>query len=208
MASFTITLHARTADEPDIQRVSVTAGGDEELPEYGQVWVWDILFAQQLFALGETQTAQELKETLELWAVNMSSKVFQPHGHILAKGYLDLSEDLRLITGDEERPAAADGDREIVVTVTGQAGQLPDVAVSPEALEAEERKNLVLGLGQFFNFDNPMFARELPIHVLAMRKYHADIHEPHTREALDEAPFYAIQKAMEYFQAANQGTVQ
>ncbi|WP_018951992.1 hypothetical protein [Thioalkalivibrio sp. AKL12] len=205
MAEFTLTLHARDEAQPELHKVSVVAEG--ELPEYGQVWVWDILYARQLFALGEVQAAQDLKETLELWAVNMSSKVFQPHGHILSKGYLDLSENLQLVTGDDV-PAAAEGDRQVVVSVDGQAGQLPDVVVSPESLTAEERQDLVLGLGQYFNFENPMFARELPIHVLAMRKYYADINLPHTQIALDEAPFFAIQKAMEYFQAANQGTVQ
>lgn len=205
MAEFTLTLHARDEAQPELHKVSVVAEG--ELPEYGQVWVWDILYARQLFALGEVQAAQDLKETLELWAVNMSSKVFQPHGHILSKGYLDLSENLQLVTGDDI-PAAAEGARQVVVSVDGQAGQLPDVVVSPESLTAEERQDLVLGLGQYFNFENPMFARELPIHVLAMRKYYADINLPHTQIALDEAPFFAIQKAMEYFQAANQGTVQ
>ncbi|WP_017942448.1 MULTISPECIES: hypothetical protein [unclassified Thioalkalivibrio] len=205
MAEFSLTLHARDESQPELRKVSVAAEG--ELPEYGQVWMWDIVYAQQLFALGEVQAAQNLKETMELWAVNMSSKVFQPHGHILAKGYLDLSENLQLVSGDEV-PAAAEGDRQVVVSVDGQAGQLPDVRVSPESLAADERQDLVLGLGQYFNFENPMFARELPIHVLAMRKYHADINLPHTREALDEAPFFAIQKAMEYFQAANEGTVQ
>ncbi|WP_018878994.1 hypothetical protein [Thioalkalivibrio sp. ALE9] len=205
MAEFTLTLHARDESQPELRKVSLAVEG--ELPEYGQVWVWDIVYAQQLFALGEVQAAQDLKETMELWAVNMSSKVFQPHGHILSKGYLDLSENLQLVNGDSV-PAAADGDRQVVVSVDGQAGQLPDVRVSPENLTADERQDLVLGLGQYFNFENPMFARELPIHVLAMRKYHADINLPHTRTALEEAPFFAIQKAMEYFQAANQGTVQ
>ncbi|MGM0553112.1 MAG: hypothetical protein ACQETK_04820 [Pseudomonadota bacterium] len=206
MATFTLTLHAPDPNQPDLQRVSVAAEG--ELPEYGQVWVWDILYARQLFALGDAQAAHDLKETLELWAVNMSSKVFQPHGHILAKGYLDLSENLALVTADTERPAPSDRDRRIVVSVEGQAGQLPEVTVEPGDLEASERVALVLGLGQYFNFDNPMFARELPIHVLALRKYHADVALFHTRQAVDEAPFFAIQKAMEYFQAANQGTVQ
>ncbi len=206
MATFTLTLHAPDTDQPDLQRVSVAAEG--ELPEYGQVWVWDILYARQLFALGDIQAAHDLKETLELWAVNMSSKVFQPHGHILAKGYLDLSENLELLAGESGRPAPSDADRRIVVSVEGQAGQLPEVTVEPTELEASERVALVLGLGQYFNFDNPMFARELPIHVLALRKYHADVALFHSRQAVDEAPFFAIQKAMEYFQAANQGTVQ
>jgi hypothetical protein len=203
LAELSVTLHACDPSQPDLQKVSVVA--DEELPEYAQVWVWDILYAWQLFAMGDVQSARELKETLELWAVNMSSKVFQPHGHIQAKGYLKLSETLKVLDATEP---AAEGDRQVRISVAGDGGQLPEISMSPDELAAEHRANLVLGFAQYFNLTNPMFARELPIHVLAMRKYHADIELPHTRKAMEESPFYAIQKAMEYFQAANEGTVQ
>lgn len=200
MAQFTLILHPRANDAPNTQRVSVHADG--ELPEYGQVWVWDLLYAQQLFALAEDPLAGELRELLELWAVNMSSKVFQPWDHIRLKGHLRLSEDLELLRPESAPDAIPEGVQEILLEVEGGADGLPRIRLSPDILPAETRYWVVLALAQYFIASNDMFARELPIHLLAFRKYHADINLPQTAEAAEEAPFYAIQKAMEYFQSA------
>ena len=48
----------------------------------------------------------------------------------------------------------------------------------------------------------------LPLHVLAFRKYHADVREPSEPESVEEGPLYAIQKALEYFNSVAQGTMQ
>ncbi|TVP83422.1 MAG: hypothetical protein EA347_12610 [Thioalkalivibrio sp.] len=200
MARFTITLHPRAADAPETQRVSIREEG--ELPEYGQVWVWDMLYAQQLYALADNPLAGELRELLELWAVNMSSKVFQPWDHIRLKGHLRLSDDLELLRPESAADEGSEPIQEVVLEVEGAAEELPRIRLSPDILPAETRFWLVLALAQYFVSTNDLFARELPIHLLAFRKYHADINLPETAEAAEEAPFYAIQKAMEYFQSA------
>jgi hypothetical protein len=200
LARFTFTLHSRAADSPRTQRVSVQTDG--ELPEYGQVWVWDMLYAQQLFALADHPLAGELRELLELWAVNMSSKVFQPWDHIRLKGHLRLSKDLELVRPESMPTADPETVQEVVLEIEGTADGLPRIRVSPDILPAETRFWLVLALAQYFIANNDLFGRELPIHLLAFRKYHADINLPETAAAAEEAPFYAIQKAMEYFQSA------
>ena len=201
VAIFTLELHPRGPEHPPRQRVSVHAEGD--LPEYGQVWVWDMLYAQQLFALGDSPLAGELRETLELWAVNMSSKVFQPWDHIRLKGHLRLSEHLELVRPVPGEDAAAPQPGQVIdLQVEGAVGDLPRIRVSPDILPHEARYWLVLAMAQYFIAQNDMFARELPVHLLAFRKYHADINLPQTAAAAEEAPFYAIQKAMEYFQSA------
>jgi hypothetical protein len=200
LARFSLTLYPRAADSPGTQRVSVQTDG--ELPEYGQVWVWDMLYAQQLFALADHPLAGELRELLELWAVNMSSKVFQPWDHIRLKGHLRLSEDLELLRPESAPAAGAEPVQKVVLEVEGATDGLPRIRVSPDILPAETRFWLVLALAQYFIASNDLFGRELPIHLLAFRKYHADINLPQTAAAAEEAPFYAIQKAMEYFQSA------
>jgi hypothetical protein len=200
LARFTFTLHPRVANSPRTQRVSVQTDG--ELPEYGQVWVWDMLYAQQLFALADHPLAGELRELLELWAVNMSSKVFQPWDHIRLKGHLRLSKDLELVRPESVPTADPETVQEVVLEIEGTADGLPRIRVSPDILPAETRFWLVLALAQYFIANNDLFGRELPIHLLAFRKYHADINLPETAAAAEEAPFYAIQKAMEYFQSA------
>jgi hypothetical protein len=204
VSRFDLHLHPRTAEAPARQRVAVQVRG--ELPEYGQIWVWDMLYAQQLFALGEGPLASGLRETLDLWAINMSSKVFQPQEHVRSKGHLQLSEDLEVEgVSALPDPAEASAGQGITLMVEGAAGELPKLRVIPEILPGEARVWLVLALAQYFIDHNDLFARELPIHLFAFRKYHADIHPPHRVEAAEEAPFYAIQKALEYFQSASGG---
>lgn len=200
MVTFTVKLHPRAPDTQAPQRVSVLADG--ELPEYGQVWVWDMLYAQQLFAMGEGALADDTREALELWAVNMSSKVFQPHDHIRSKGHLQITEDLELVAPEASEAGPDASIQDITLRVEGAGGELPSIRVSPDILPAEARHWLILAVAQYFVDQNPLFVRELPIHILAFRKYHADINRPETAAAAEEAPFYAIQKAMEYFQSA------
>jgi len=220
VSRFDLHLLPRSADAPGCQRVAIRTEG--ELPEYGQIWVWDMLYAQQLFALGEDPLAGELRETLDLWSVNMSSKVFQPQEHVRSKGHLQLSDDLVLEAGASEGSPAATADsnppdstnpdltgatgQRITLEVEGAAGELPRIRVTPDILPAPARVGLVLAIAQHFIDHNDLFARELPIHLFAFRKYHADIHPPYTAEAAEAAPFYAIQKALEYFQSASGGT--
>lgn len=196
MATFTFYFFPRNAEQ---QSVAVQCMG--ELPEYGQVWVWDMLYAQQLQILGEHPLAADVKEALELWAVNMSSKVFQPHEHIRSKGHLQLHDALQLVPFQSatERLAQA---QIVHMEVTGAQGEMPAIQVQPQAVPEDLRYWLVLAMAQYFIDQNELFGRELPIHILAFRKYHADINLPHTPAAAEEAPLFAIQKAMEYFQSA------
>lgn len=232
MSRFDLHLLPRSAEAPGLQRAAIRTEG--ELPEYGQIWVWDMLYAQQLFALGEDPLTDELRETLDLWSVNMSSKVFQPQEHVRSKGHLQLSEDL-VLEADPSEGDTSEGEsgssastpdstpsgsmppdltnpdltraagQRITLEVEGAAGELPRIRVTPDILPAPARVALVLAIGQHFIDHNDLFARELPIHLFAFRKYHADIHPPHTAEAAEAAPFYAIQKALEYFQSASDG---
>jgi hypothetical protein len=172
-----------------------------ELPEYGQIWIWDMLYAQIMHRIGDSPEATALREQLELWAVNMSSKIFQPFEHIRSKGHLNLDPDLAL--GEVTGPA-----RIARVSVEGAAGDLPVVRLEDDDLPAPMLARLVLALAQHFINGNDLFAKELPIHILAFRKYYSDVRTPDAAESVEEAPLFAIQKALEYFQSANRGTVQ
>lgn len=201
-------------DPAATEAVRVFAEG--ELPEYAQIWIWDSLYAQQLQALGESDWARELKEILEVWAVNMSSKVFQPRDLVRLKGHHRLSDRLefqrlpRTDASDTSQPASgftpasfnwADtaGDRVIELRVSQEADGLPSIRVVPEILPASRRFWLVLAMAQHFVFENDLFARELPIHVLAFRKFHADVVPHYQPEAVLDSPLFAMEKAMAYF---------
>jgi len=197
VVTFKLTLPASSPDSPV---VSVAEEGD--LPEYGQVWVWDMLLAQTLFDLGDDVAADELKEILDLWAVNMSSKIHQPYDHIRSKGHTEIREDLTL--GDVESPG-----NEVTIGVTGSAQEMPSVTVGySEGITTREKALAVIALAQHFVNHNELFAKELPIHVLAFRKYYADVRAHTEPESVEEAPLFAIQKALEYYNSVTGGTMQ
>lgn len=192
----------------DYPRASVVGVQEEgELPEYGQVWVWDMLYAQTMHALAvgsadDRRVGDQLKEAVDVWAVNMSSKIHQPFEHVRSKGHTNLHPELRV-----GEPA---GDtRQVAVNVTGGAKEMPSMSVVyPADSDAQVRAATVLALAQYFIDRNELFAKELPLHVLAFRKYYADVREPSEPEAVEEGPLYAIQKALEYFNSVAQGTMQ
>jgi hypothetical protein len=221
------------------EAVRVFAEG--EIPEYAQIWIWDLLYAQQLHALGDHEWARELKEILEVWSVNMSSKVFQPRDLVRLKGHHRICDHLDVqrlpLTGtvqnhqevakvDSQSGAAAkesgadvsgldvsgadvsgadlSGDRVITIRVSQESDGLPSIRVAPEILPASRRFWLVLALAQHFVFENDLFARELPIHVLAFRKFHADVFPHYRPEAVSDAPMFALEKAMAYFTSASE----
>ena len=193
------------SDYPVTSLVGVQETG--ELPEYGQVWVWDMLYAQTVHALATGSEADRrvgdlMKEVIDVWAVNMSSKIHQPIEHVRSKGHTDLHPELRI-----GEPAGAT--REVILNVAGGAKEMPSVtAVYPADADAQLKATTVLALAQYFIDRNELFAKELPLHVLAFRKYHADVREPSEPESVEEGPLYAIQKALEYFNSVAQGTMQ
>lgn len=197
MVSFSLTLPKDFNAEPTVQVVQ-----DGELPEYGQVWVWDMVLAQVLFDLGEGQEAEELKEILDLWAVNMSSKIHQPFEHIKAKGHTLIHKELTV--GAVKVPGAR-----VSIAVAGGAQEMPSVTIGcSEDVTAADKVRAVIALAQYFIDLNELFAKELPIHVLAFRKYYADVREHSMAESVEEAPLFAIQKALEYYNSVAQGTMQ
>ncbi len=197
MVSITISV---PGDYPTTSMVAVHEAG--QLPEYGQVWVWDMYFAQVLFELGECPEADELKEILDIWAVNMSSKIHQPFEHIKNKGHTRIHSDLDIAEAVEDAGY-------IELTIHGDAREMPRVTVSyGQSVTPSAKCAAVIALAQYFVDKNELFAKELPIHVLAFRKYYSDI-KPHTaHESVEEAPLFAIQKALEYYNSVAQGTMQ
>lgn len=187
------------ADFPEDARVSLRGEGDQ-LPEYGQVWIWNMVYAQTLHAIADTAAGQRLREDLELWAVNMSSKVFQPMAHIKAKGHLMLRPELLLV----DSLSVPDT---LTFRIAAAAKEMPKVViVAPDELPAETRAAAVVALGQYFINQNELFTKELPLHILAFRKFYGDILPERDPNSVDDAPLFAIQKALEYFNSVATGT--
>lgn len=186
-------------DYPDDARAKLTSEGDT-LPEYGQVWIWDMVYAQTLHALAGTELAHTLREDLELWGINMSSKVFQPIDHIRSKGHLNLRSGFSLDESLSE-------DAVLSYRIRGEADEMPQVETEVFAdLSPARRAAGVLALGQFFINQNDLFAKELPLHILAFRKFYGDIASESDPESVNDGPMFAIQKALQYFNSVASGS--
>lgn len=174
----------------------------DALPEYGQVWVWDMFYAQIAHGLAGSETLHALREDLELWGVNMSSKIFQPFEHIRSKGHLNLKPGFSLLNEFGEDAAS-----KLVLEVVAAPKQMPKVRVAEgEDLDPELRAAAVVALGQYFIDQNELFAKELPLHILAFRKFYGDVAGPEESSSMEDAPLFAIQKALEYFNSVAQTT--
>lgn len=189
-------LHIGFSDALDEQdTVAVVAEG--ELPEYLQIWVWDQYYANVLHVLGDNEVTAQLRKTLDEWAGGVVGSVFAPEHKLRGEGLLSIDTSMRIVnelpgdTGEVYRIELAPADPD----------QWPEIRVDSSLERSANRFAVsVIALAQHFQQQNSNFARELPIHVLAMRKFYADETPLSARESLMEAPLYALNKAMKFFQ--------
>lgn len=179
------------------ERNTVAVAQEGELPEYLQVWVWDLYYANVLHTLEDAAVAGELRETLESWAGTVVGSVFAPAKRLRQEGLLGVDKALSV------EPDMAEDVREVyaIEVEQGAGAEWPEIRVDCSVERSPARMAYsVIALAQFFQERNAAFARELPIHVLAMRKYYEDERPASAPESLVEAPTYALQKAMKFYQ--------
>lgn len=190
------TLHIGFSEALDAQN-TVAVVDEGELPEYLQVWVWDLYYANVLHTLGEDEASTGLRATLDNWAGSVVGGVFAPEHKLRGEGLLAIDERLTLAGQLPEDT------REVyrIEVAPGEGNDWPEIRVdsSVERSPAHTAAS-VIALAQYFQARNPNFARELPIHILAMRKFYEDERPATAQESLMEAPLYALNKAMKFFQ--------
>lgn len=176
--------------------VSASVTERDELAEHEQVWIWDLYYARVLYTLGDSPQAAELRESLDGWAVQMASKAFLPMHKIEQAGLHRLHPDLLLVadTGGTENVYR--------IEVRRSQGEWPVIhTAEPEPADARLRSLAVFALAQYFFLKNRLFRREVALHVLAFRKYYLDV-RPHTDPvSMVEAPLFAVNKALEFFES-------
>ncbi|HQU15857.1 MAG: hypothetical protein B7Z66_03190 [Chromatiales bacterium 21-64-14] len=183
---------SRQAQEPEV--VSVTE--QDELAEFEQVWVWDLYYAKTLYELGDSAVAMDLRESLDGWAVQMASKAFLPMRKIEQAGLHRLHPDLTVTTAP-----ALDGEV-YRVEVARPEGEWPLIHTQgPEPGAAQRKAYSVIALAEYFFLKNKLFRREVALHVLAFRKYYTDGRAHTEPVSMVEAPLFAVNKALEFFES-------
>ncbi|MFP4130559.1 MAG: hypothetical protein ACOC48_01840 [Thiohalospira sp.] len=170
----------------------------DDLPEHEEIWVWDLLFAATLHECHGEAGVAEWQEDRATWAVNMAGKVFLPPEEISADGRIRFGE-VTVETGTVE-----DTDP-VEIELVHEGSALPGLRARwPDDLPVGRRLQAVDALGQFFMDRNRLFLRELPLHLLAMQKFYQEERSAADPESVGEAPVYALNKAMEYFESRRQ----
>lgn len=172
-----------------------------EIAEHEQVWLFDLHYAQTLYALADSETGMALKDHMDAWGVQFSSKVFLPMEKILQAGLQRIDAQLTLVKESIQYEA-----HQIVLEISRGEGDWPVLTTRAHTdLSAELRSASVKALAQYYFIKNKLFRRELPLHLLAMRKYYIDGRPMSDAASMVEAPLYAMNKAMEYFEAVREG---
>lgn len=172
-----------------------------QLPEHQQIFLFDLFYAKTLHQLSAHE-ADSLREDLDAWAVQFSSKIFLPMEKIVQSGLDRIDAALTLVV-----PEIQYTDAQLIVEATCPENDwvvLENVQKTPNVNEARQAA-AVKGLAQYFFIANKLFRRELAIHILAMRKYYREGFAPTVPESMLEAPLYALHKAMAYFQSVERG---
>ncbi len=166
------------------------------LPEHEQIWAWGLCYAQILNQLGETPVADQLRETLDGWAVQMASKMFLPLPKIHAAGLLVIDSSLSVT---DQRDVLTE-DECVLSTRIVPGRDWPGIQLqTPDMLAAARRADLVVGLAQYFLLQNKLFLKELPVHLMAYRKFYTDVMPPGDPGSQEQAPLYALNKSLELY---------
>ncbi len=174
---------------------------DGELPEHFHIWVWDLYYTSTLHALGEDVAARNLRDTLEGWAGTVVGNILDDEQKFKQEGLLTIDIDLKLNTQPSaEEEANLHEVYSIEVGNDSESGW-PDIRVSSSCKRSANRMAYsTIALAQFFLDKNRLFAKELPLHILSMRRFFEE-ERPCTDDlSRVEAPLYALNKAMKLFQ--------
>lgn len=179
------------------QDSTVAVMQEGELPEFLQIWVWDLYYASTLHALGDAPETAHLRQTLEGWAGTVVGNILDPETEFREKGLLTIDVDLSLV---DSLGTALHEVYSIDMEDNPESGW-PDIRVSSSRNRSPNRLAYSpIALAQHFLDANILFAKELPLHILSMRKYYEEQGAPSADVSRMEAPLYAINKAMKFFQ--------
>ena len=164
-------------------------------PKGFETWIWDLYYAKTLYNLGKNAISNGPKEQLENWAEQWIIPLLS--GLPLPQEAMVLDTEINLVgykhgaENEEYRIDIIETEYEWPTIQT----YLPNNGFKNRAAYS------VLALAQLLiNNENTYFARELPIHLLAMKQFYAD-EKPYTSiRSVLEAPVYAINSEMKMFE--------
>lgn len=168
----------------------------EPLQEHEYIWVWDHYFSLVMHKLSNSAEAENLLQIMSEWATGFANKMYAPINELHAENALTIDKSLHIeLVMIEANEAFFIETTDVPEGWPGVNVKIADDA-SPKRLAFS-----AIALAQHFLKINTNFFRELPMHVLAMRKFYMD-QKPYTDEAsIADAPAFAFNTAFKFYQS-------
>ncbi len=177
----------------------VTVQLSEALQEHEPIWVWDHFFSFVMHRLSTQVEAENLLNILSEWATAFANKMYAPINELHAEKALVIDPKLQLL------PELSDTDEIFWIEVTDIPESWPGVNVKvADKLNPKRLAFAVIALAQYFLKTNTSFFRELPMHILAMRKFYLDEIPYSDQDSIAEAPAFAFNTALKFYQSLEQ----
>lgn len=165
------------------------------VPEHEQIWIWDQFYAVVLHELADRPQGAWLRRVMEDWAGRVIGRLFEDPQALAAEVGGGIVPDLEVQEGSLEGAEAVH-----VLDLHPHESGWPELALHLPEGRPDETARAVVALAQYFVRVNPLFVKDLALHVFAMRKYYLDQAPPSEERSVDEAPHFALQKAMKFFE--------
>jgi hypothetical protein len=157
-------------------------------------WVWSLYYAKILYVLGKSEISTGLMNHLGKWAEPLAAALGFPVALAEEMGLQVLDKEMQIT----DKILKTDGD--VYLLEVYQKNNWPYIQTSQSTSGFQNRLAYsVLVLGQYFIKKNREFIRELPLHILSMKKYYREVRPFTEMKSTLEAPAFAIKKSMEMF---------
>lgn len=137
-----------------------------------------------------------MKKHVENWAEPLAARLSFPIEASKEMGLLNLDKDLKL----SKTPLKAKSHDVYTLNVYQKQNDWPYIQTYQSVTGYQNRfANSVIVLGQHFMNKSRFFAREVPIHILSMRKYFNDTRPYTDLKSTIGAPAFALNESAEIF---------
>lgn len=168
------------------------------IQENEHIWVWDHYLAYVLNLISENDESIELMDRLTDWSQSFANKMALSFEKLSQDNLLNISQDLQVVSDVQ------DCSQLYFIEISPQEGYWPNVHIKiPQDVKPEDLRDSVIALAEYFLINNRHFYRELPLHMLAMRKFYRDELPYSDKISIKQAPAYAFDTAFNFFQSLN-----
>lgn len=167
--------------------------------ENEHIWIWDHYFAYALNMISENKESTELMNILSEWSKDFATKMTLSYDELSKNNLLSLSQNIQ-ITSHLENCSQL-----YFIEISPQEGYWPNVHIKiPDDANPEDLRDSVIALAEYFLIQNKHFYRDLPLHMLSMRKFYQDEIPFNDEVSITQAPAFAFDTAFKFMQRMEQ----